>query len=34
VLIVADEGFVYVDAELGLRAKEMAVSVREIRHVS
>jgi hypothetical protein len=34
VLIVAEEGDVHVDEELGLRAKEMEVSVTEIRHDS
>lgn len=33
-LIVAEEGDVHVDEELGLRAKEMEVSVTEIRHDS
>jgi hypothetical protein len=33
-LIVAEEGDVHVDEELGLSTKEMEVSVREIRHVS
>jgi hypothetical protein len=31
---VAEEADVHVDEELGLSAKEMEVSVREIRHVS